>query len=68
MKSKYFIAVLLTVLFLVPIFGTQAEDSPFTIDQDRILNSMNRSWMQGYEPSVSQNKWTLVLPILSETA
>ncbi|MBQ8620532.1 MAG: hypothetical protein IJ418_23910 [Clostridia bacterium] len=68
MKSKYFIAVLLTVLFLVPIFGAQAEDSSFTIDQDRILNGMNRSWMQGYEPSVSQNKWTLVLPVLSETA
>ena len=66
MKSKYFIAVLLTVLFLVPIFGTQAEDSPFAIDQDRILNGMNRSWLQGYEPSVSQNKWTLVLPILSD--
>lgn len=68
MKSKYFIAVLLTVLFLVPIFGTQADASPFTIDQDRILTGMNRSWLQGYEPSVSQNKWTLVLPVLSETA
>lgn len=68
MKSKYFIAVLLTVLFLAPIFSAQAEDSPFTIDQDRILNGMNRSWMQGYKPSVSQNKWTLVFPILSEPA
>jgi len=68
MKSKYFIAVLLTVLFLVPIFGAQAEDAPFTIDQDRILNGMNRSWLQGYEPSVSQNKWTLVLPVLSDEA
>lgn len=68
MKNKYFIAVLLTVLFLVPIFGAQAEDSPFTIDQDRILNGMNRNWLQGYEPSVYQNKWTLVLPILSEPA
>ena len=68
MKSKYFIAVLLTVLFLVPNFGAQAEDSPFTIDQDRILNGMNRSWLQGYEPSVSQNKWTLALPVLSDEA
>ncbi len=68
MKSQYFIAVLLTVLFLVPIFGVQAEESPFTIDQDRVLKGMNRSWMQGYEPSISQNKLTLVLPILSEQA
>ncbi len=68
MKSQYFIAVLLTVLFLVPIFGVQAEDSPFVIDQDRVLKGMNRSWKQGYEPSISQNKLTLVLPILSEQA
>lgn len=68
MKIKYFLAVLLTVLFLVPIFSAQAEDSSFTIDQDRILNGMNRSWLQGYEPSVSQNKWTLVLPVLSDEA
>ncbi len=68
MKRKYLIAVLLTVLFLVPIFGAKAEDFPFTIDQDRILNGMNRSWMQGYEPSVSQNRLTLVLPILSDQA
>ena len=68
MKIKYFLAVLLTVLFLVPIFSAQAEDSPFTIDQDRILSGMNRSWLQGYEPSIAQNRLTLVLPILSEEA
>ena len=68
MKSKYFISVLLTVLFLVPIFHADAEEKPFLIDEDRVLNSMNRSWMQGYEPSIAQNRLTLVLPILSEEA
>lgn len=68
MKRQYLIAVLLTALFLVPIFGAQADASPFAIDQDRILSGMNRSWLQGYEPSVSRNTWTLVLPILSEAA
>lgn len=66
MKIKYFFAVLVTVLFLVPISGVQAEEAPFVIDQDRILNGMNRSWRHGYEPSIASNKLTLVLPILSD--
>lgn len=68
MKNKYFFTVLLTVLFLAPIFSTNAEEQPFLIDEDRVLNGMNRSWMQGYEPSVAQNRLTLILPILSEEA
>ena len=68
MKTKYFFVVLLTVLFLVPIFHANAEESQFRIDEDRVLNGMNRSWMQGYEPSIAQNRLTLVLPILSEEA
>lgn len=68
MKIKYFFTVLLTVLFLVPIFHADAEEPPFLIDEDRVLNGMNRSWMQGYEPSIAQNRLTLVLPILSEEA
>ncbi|MBQ4640848.1 MAG: hypothetical protein IJB69_10105 [Clostridia bacterium] len=68
MKTKCKIAVLLTAVFLGLIFVAQAEDAPFTIDPFRILNGMNRSWLQGYEPSVAQNKWMLVLPVLSEQA
>ena len=68
MKTKYFFAVLLTVLFLVPIFSVQTEEAPFVIDQDRILNGMNRSWRHGYEPSIASNKLTLILPILSDKA
>ena len=68
MKIKYFFAVFLTVLFLAPIFSIHAEEQPFLIDEDRVLNGMNRSWMQGYEPSIAQNRLTLILPILSEEA
>ena len=69
MKRKYLIAVLMTVLFLVPIFGGYAEEaSPFAIDEGRVLQGMNRSWMQGYEPGISGHRLTLVLPILSEQA
>lgn len=68
MKRKYFIAVLLTIMFLVPMVQGYAEQAAFSIDPFRILNGMNRSWLQGYEPSVAQNKWMLVLPVLSEQA
>ena len=69
MKTIYKIAVLLTALLLIPIFPVYAEESPaFTIDQRRVLQGMNRSWLQGYEPKISSNVLSLVLPILSDQA
>ena len=69
MKIKYGIAVLLTALLLIPVFAVRAEESPaFTIDQRRVLQGMNRSWLQGYVPTVSGNKLSLVLPVLSDQA
>ena len=56
MKTKYKITALLTALLLIPIFTVHAEESPaFTIDQRRVLQGMNRSWLQGYEPKISRN-------------
>lgn len=68
MKSKAFTAVLLTALFLVPIWTGAAGEDAFTLDLTRVLPGMNRSWLQGYEPSVSQDRLTLLLPILSSQA
>ena len=69
MKTIYKIAVLLTALLLIPIFPVYAEESPaFTIDQRRVLQGMNRSWLQGYEPKISSNVLSLVVPILSDQA
>lgn len=69
MKTKYKITALLTALLLIPIFTVHAEESPaFTIDQRRVLQGMNRSWLQGYEPKISRNVLSLVLPILSDQA
>lgn len=69
MKIEYKVAVLLTALFLIPIFPVYAEESPaFTIDQRRVLQGMNRSWLQGYEPKISSNVLSLVVPILSDQA
>lgn len=67
MKNIYRIAVLLTALLLIPIFPVCAEESPaFTIDQRKVLKGMDRSWLQGYEPKMSNNILSLVLPILSD--
>lgn len=67
MKIKYRIAVLLTTLLLIPIFAVYAEETPaFTIDQRKVLKGMDRSWLQGYEPKISNNVLSLVLPILSD--
>ena len=68
MKKRYWIAVLLTVLFLAPLFQGNAEEAAFTVDQDHIYQGMNRSWRQGYEPSISGNKLMLILPLLSDRA
>ena len=83
MKVKYRIAVFLATLFLIPIFPARAEKKPasaapsappkeiigaFTIDQRKLLQGMNRTWLQGYEPKISSNVLSLVAPILSDQA
>ncbi len=69
MNRKYRFAVLLAALFLLPVFAAQAEEkADFEIDQRRVLQGMNRSWLQGYEPTVSNNVLSLALPILSDQA
>lgn len=69
MKNIYRIAVVMTALLLIPIFAVRAEETPaFSIDQRRVLHGMNRSWLQGYEPRISSNVLSLVLPILSDQA
>ena len=69
MKAVYRTAVLLAALLLIPVFAIRAEESPaFTIDQRRVLQGMNRSWLQGYTPTILSNVLNLVIPILSDQA
>lgn len=68
MKKAYWIAVLLTVLLLAPLFQGNAIENAFTVDQEHVYQGMNRSWRQGYEPSVANNRLTLTLPLLSDQA
>ncbi len=69
MKMKTILAALLAALLLVPFFHAKAEEMPaFTLDERQILYGMNRPWLQGYEPSITNGTLTLVLPIRSEAA
>lgn len=69
MKMKNILAVLLTALLFVPFFGVRAENiDAFELDERQILYGMNRSWLQGYEPAVTNGTLTLILPIRSELA
>lgn len=67
MKHKHFAAFLLAALLLVPAARCE-QTAYFTIEQTRLLQGMNRTWQQGYEPSITGNKLTLVLPIVSKQA
>ena len=69
MKMNKLLAVLLTALFLTPFFPAKGESAPaFAVDENAVLRGMDRSWLQGYAPSAAGDKWTIVLPVRSETA
>ncbi len=69
MKTKYLIAFILTVLLLIPSLPSCSEENlAFRLDEQYILRGMDRSWLQGYEPSVSSGVFTLLLPVYSEEA
>ena len=64
MKMNKMLAVVLTVLFLVPFFPAGAEEAEaFTVDDALVLKGMDRSWKQGYQPGISKGKWGMVLPV-----
>ena len=69
MKMNKMLAVLLTALFLTPFFAARGESAPaFTVDETAVLRGMDRSWLQGYTPTVQADKWTMILPVRSEAA
>ncbi len=69
MKMKCISAVLLAALFLAPFLNAYAEEPcDFRLDEKLVLNGMDRSWLQGYEPTVSYGTLTIILPVLSDQA
>lgn len=59
----------LAVLIAAMIPSAYADNTDaFTIDERTVFNDMSRSYLQGYEPVVSWDRLTMVIPIRSEKA
>ena len=69
MKKNILLAVLLAALFLMPFCTACGEIAPaFTVDETCVLRGMDRSLRQGYEPSLGGSRFSLILPVRSDTA
>ena len=60
------ICILLTMLLVLSMSVT-ALAAEFELDQHSTIDGMNRSWYQGYAPSISHHKMTICLPIRAES-
>ena len=60
------ICIFLTMLLVLSMSVT-AFAAEFEIDQHSTMDGMNRSWYQGYSPSISYHKMTICLPIRAES-
>ena len=63
---KRMICIFLTMLLVLSLSVT-AFAAEFEIDQHAEIDGMNRSWYQGYEPTISYHTLTLCLPIRAES-
>lgn len=60
------ICIFLTMLLVLSMSVT-ALAAEFELNQHSTIDGMNRSWYQGYAPSISYHKMTLCLPIRAES-
>ena len=60
------ICIFLTMLLVLSMSVTTLA-AEFELDQHSTIDGMNRSWYQGYAPSISYHKMTLCLPIRAES-
>ena len=69
MNKTRWLAVLLTALFLALFCVARGESAPaFTVDETCVLRGMDRSWQQGYTPSMDNGRWSMILPVRCEDA
>ena len=61
---KRFLIALLAALLLPACALAEG----FTLDERRILQGMNQSWQQGYEPTVEGGYVNIILPLTSDVA
>lgn len=68
MKKNIWVAALLAALFLALFCAACAENaSAFTVDETAVLRGMDRSFLQGYEPSMGGGHWNFIFPVCSDS-
>ena len=55
---------ILLLLLLLPAYALA--DEPFTIDDGNLYKGMNRTYLQGYAPTVKNKSLTVILPLNSD--
>lgn len=67
---KKILSILLLVVLIAAMIPSAWADNTdaFTIDERTVFNDMSRSYLQGYEPVISWDRLTMVIPIRSEKA
>lgn len=67
---KKIISIVLLIILVLAItpcaFAEEADE--FSISEKTVFWDMSRSWLQGYEPSISYDRLSLVVPIRSASA
>ena len=68
MKKLLSISLLIVLLLATAPSAFAEEAEEFTISERSVFWDMSRSWLQGYEPSISYDRLSLVVPIRSKSA
>lgn len=66
-RLKRFFALLCAPLLLLALspaaLAEGTEEPPFALAEEAVLSGMSRSWLQGYEPEITGDRLSLVLPV-----
>ena len=65
MMKKLLIMLLAAVCILLPS-ALAEEDAPFVLQEHVVMSGMDKSWYQGYEPTVEGDSLNIHLPLKSE--
>jgi len=60
--------ILFSLIFMLLIAGCALAEADFTLDERALIPGMERTWLQGHTPPISDGTLSICLPIRSESA
>lgn len=60
--------ILISLIFMLLIAGCALAEADFTLDERALIPGMERTWLQGHTPPISDGTLSICLPIRSESA